>query len=91
MNDPFVHAQSDLFAVRMGLAFETLRERINYAYQLAYGRSATPEEQKLGADYLSEAKMDLSGTEVPADMRIRGALASYMRVLMSSNEFLYVE
>ena len=91
MNDPFVHAQSDLFAVRVGLAFETLRERINYAYQLAYGRSATPEEQKVGADYFSEAKNDLSGTEVPADMRNRAALSSYMRVLMSSNEFLYVE
>jgi Protein of unknown function (DUF1553)/Protein of unknown function (DUF1549)/Planctomycete cytochrome C len=91
MNDPFVHAQSDLLAVRVGLAFESLRERINYAYQLAYGRPATAEEQKLGADYLSEAKIDLNGTEVPADRRTRAALSSYMRVLLSSNEFLYVE
>ena len=46
MNDPFVHTQSDLLAVRVGLAYESLRERINYAYLLALRPSCNPRRTK---------------------------------------------
>ena len=44
MNNPFVHQQADSFAVRVGMAYDTLPQRINYAFLLAYGRPAKPAE-----------------------------------------------
>jgi hypothetical protein len=91
MNDSFAHEQADRFAVRVGLAFSEEPQRIDYAYQLAFGRHPTPEEIKTGQDYLQQCRADLKDSNIPADRQPRAALASYARVLLSSNEFLFVD
>jgi hypothetical protein len=91
LNDPFVHEQADNFAVRVGMAYGDEARRIEYAYRLAYGRPPTKEELKIGVEYLAKVGEELRGTKIPADRQPRAALASYMRVLMSSNEFMFVD
>src|SRR5262249_11083901 len=91
MNSPFMHEQSDQFAVRVGMAYESIRERIDYAFRLAYGRAAKPEELREAQNYLQHTGAELMTGGAPVDQLNRKALASYLRVVMSSNEFLYVD
>jgi hypothetical protein len=91
MNDPLVHEHADKLAVRVGLAFDTVAERIDYAHQLVFGRRATSDELREAEEYLSQSKARLAAAGAARDEVARGALASYMRVLLSSNEFLFVE
>jgi hypothetical protein len=91
MNNPLLHEQADAFAVRVGMAFDTLPERVNYAYRLAFGRAAKPDEIKDAQEYLQQVRPQLTATNIAADRVNRAAWASYLRVVLSSNEFLYVD
>jgi hypothetical protein len=91
MNDPFIHAQADEFAVRVALAYDSLPRRIDYAYRLATGREATATEIRQAQFYLEKMRLDLKQAKVEEEMLNRKALASFLRVLLSSNEFLYVD
>jgi hypothetical protein len=73
------------------MAYDTTAERVNFAYRLAYGRPATLEEINEAAGFLQQATLNLQKLKIPAENMRRMALASYCRVLMSSNEFLYVD
>jgi len=91
MNNPFVHRQADSFAVRVGMAFDTLPERINYAFLLAYGRRARTAEIREAMAYVQQMRGELQSVNTPADQLTRAALASYLRVVLGSDEFLYVD
>jgi hypothetical protein len=91
MNDPFTHKMADDFAVRVGMAYGEEARRIDYAYRLALGRPATQEEIQTGHEYLQGALRELDQTKIPEDQRIRAALGSYLRVLLSSNEFAFID
>ena len=90
MNDKLAHDAADKLAVRVGLAFSQDDKRIDYAYHLCFGRPPMQEEVDLGAQYLRTCAEQLNAAGVPWDQQQRAALASWARVLMSSNEFLYV-
>ncbi len=91
MNDPFVHEQADKFAVRVGMVFRNDPQRIDYAYKLSLGRPATSEEIKTSAEYLTECRKEINIAGLPFDEQARATLASFMRVIFSSNEFIYVD
>ena len=91
MNDKLAHEAADKLAVRIGLAFGENDKRIDYAYRLCFGRPATEEEVALGVRFLQTCAEQLNSAGVPWDQQQRAALASYTRVLLSSNEFLYVD
>ena len=91
MNDAFVQEQADLLAVRVGVALGTDSERIQRAFQLVYGRAASPAEIADGVRYLRDAAVELKASATPEDGRRRAALASFMHVLLSSDEFLFVD
>jgi hypothetical protein len=91
MNNPFVHSQADQLAVRVGMAYETTPQRIEYAFRLAYGRPAKPAEIGEAIVYLQQARQQFQTLGRPADRLTREALASYLRALLGSNEFLYVD
>ncbi len=91
MNDPFVHKQADLFAVRVGMAYADDAKRIEYAYRLAFGRKPTAAELANGLAYLRDVRADLTEINTPDEAQTRAALASYLRVLMSSSEFIFVD
>lgn len=91
LNNSWLHEQADQFAVRVGLAFDTLPERIDYAYRLALGRAAKPEEIREAVAYIQQTRQELAAAKTSAERLTRAALASYLRVMLSSNEFLYVD
>jgi len=53
MNSPFVAAQSKALAARLTAEAATDRARIERAYEIVYGRPASPEEIKLGLDFVA--------------------------------------
>ncbi|HEV2666228.1 MAG TPA: DUF1553 domain-containing protein, partial [Blastocatellia bacterium] len=67
MNSPFIHEQSERFAVRVGMAYDTLRERIDYAFRLAYGRAPRLEEIREAQNYLRRTRLELQNVNTPAD------------------------
>lgn len=90
MNDPFAHSEAEQFAQRLAtLSVES--SRIELAYRLAFGRAASPEEIRQGEDYVRECQLALQQTTLPTDKRSSAAWASYCRVLLSSNEFLFID
>ena len=91
MNNEFVNTQADQFGVRVGMAYSDTPARIRYAYQLAFGRAPTPAELADGASYLAKARMALKDSGLPAERQPRAALASYLHVLLASDEFLFVD
>ena len=91
MNDKLAHEAADRLAVRIGLAFGENDKRIDYAYRLCFGRPASEDEVSLGVQFLRTCAEQLNSAGIPWDQQQRGALASYTRVLLSSNEFLYVD
>ncbi len=91
MNDPFVHKQADLFAVRVGMAYADDTKRIEYAYRLAFGRRPLAAELSKGLAYLRDIRSDLTEIKLPDEAQTRAALASYLRVLLSSSEFIFVD
>jgi len=91
MNSPFMHEQSDRFAVRVGMAYDTLRDRLDYAFRLAYGRAPRLEEIREAQQFLRQTRLELQSSGATVDQLNQKSLASYLRVVMSSNEFLYVD
>jgi hypothetical protein len=91
MNDPLLHESADKLAVRAALAFGDDAGRIDYAYRLAYSRPATPGEIDAGRQYLSEMSAKLKASGTPWDQVYRAAWSSYARVLLGSNEFVFVD
>jgi len=91
MNDPFMHEQADKLAVRVGLALPDQSLRLDYTYQLLFARSPDSEELQAGQQYLAEAQAKMKQAGLPWDQQYRAALASYMRVLLSSNEFIWLD
>ncbi len=86
MNDQFVFEQATLLAERVR-SKPSDTERIQQVYRILYGRAANPKEIQLGLDFLNKnperAGEMVAGTP-PTVWR------EYARVLLSSNEFEFV-
>jgi hypothetical protein len=82
MNNEFVQKQADALAVRVGMAEPTTAGRVRLAYQLLFHRAPTPAEQQMAAQFLAQTT---------GQVEARAAWTSYLRVLLSSNEFFFVD
>ncbi|HEV7869133.1 MAG TPA: PSD1 and planctomycete cytochrome C domain-containing protein, partial [Chthoniobacteraceae bacterium] len=91
MNAGLAHDQSLKLAERLESTFSDEAARLALAFELVFGRSAAPDEIEQGRAYLRELGGALADTAVPPELHGRTALASFTRVLLSSNEFLFVE
>ncbi|HXE55480.1 MAG TPA: PSD1 and planctomycete cytochrome C domain-containing protein [Tepidisphaeraceae bacterium] len=91
MNDPLMHEQADKLAVQIGMALPDEPQRIEYAYELLFSRPATVDEIHLGQQYIVAADQKLKQAGLPWDQQYRAALSSYLRVLLSSNEFIWLD
>ncbi|MDA1211910.1 MAG: PSD1 and planctomycete cytochrome C domain-containing protein [Planctomycetota bacterium] len=85
------------FAVRMGEQFadrlmheagETADDQIGLAFELAFGREPTPIERERSRQFL-ETQTELRKTTSP-DNAAKQSLSDFCRMLLASNEFLYV-
>lgn len=91
LNNPFVHEQAARFADRLLAAETEMPRRLERAFQLAFGRPSRDEERRTATEYLQDSIKTLAAAGVAADRQASQAWASYLRVLLSSNEFIYVD
>src|SRR5262249_18314287 len=91
LNDPFAHKQADRLAARLEAETADDADRVDRAYRLAFGRPVTGDGVTLAREYLAACRAKLGGGGRPAEKRAHAAWASYARVLLSSNEFLFVD
>jgi hypothetical protein len=91
MNNPFVENQAEALAARISIAEETAPARIRLAYRLLFGRAPTPAELKLASQFLERYKAEVRDAEPSPHDRSNFAWTGLMRVLLSSNEFFYVD
>jgi hypothetical protein len=83
LNDPFVHEQADKLAARLMESQSDDKGRISLAYELCFCREPTAEELSISQGYLKK----LQGQEENAG----DAWRSFVRVLLRSNEFVYLD
>ncbi len=95
MNGEFVMQQADACAARLISECETDAENpeavVERLWQLAYARSPEPEEQAESLEFLAKQQAEL---EKRADKKAnprRQAIANLCQIVLSSNEFLYLE
>ena len=91
MNSQFIHETAGIWAKRLIQDHPTQQQRIMMVYRTALGRPATKEEISSSHQYLLSAQKLLNSSGVAANDQPSQALSSYLRALLSSNEFLFVE
>ncbi len=90
MNSDFAQNNARSFAERILRRRTGRAARIRDAYELAYARPPTAEERTRAVDYLARYERRLS-QGLSEKERTTRAWKSLCRVLLSSNEFLYVD
>jgi hypothetical protein len=91
MNNPQVRAEAEAFARRLLAGAPDARGRIRLAHELAYARPPRDEEICRGLNYIERYAAELGRLGVAAPQREQEAWASYARVILCSNEFVYVD
>lgn len=85
LNNPFVIELSDSFARRVVQSSKDPQVRVELAFQLAYGRSASPEEVQASLGFIRKAKD--SQEQVASDESLFKAWSQFCQSLMASAEF----
>jgi hypothetical protein len=91
MNSEFMHERSKHFAARLIAAAPDNGRRLNLAFESALGRLPSPEEARHAEEYLRLSERKLEAARVSADQLVQESWASYLRALLSSNEFIYMD
>ena len=89
MNDPLVHREADRLARRLLAEIGDDAARIEAAHQLLFGRPASEAERTASQHWLGRYHERLGA--VPEDQRLAAAWAGFVRTLLASNEFIYVD
>jgi hypothetical protein len=91
MNDPFMAQQAEGLARRLKASATDLAQRIDLAHQLAWSRPAKPIEYEQALRYLEEYKRRLAELGILPEQQELEAWTSYCRILLSANEFVYLD
>ena len=91
MNNSFVHDQAKGFAERLLQDSSSAEERIIDAHRRAWGRGATPMELERAKAYLDTYRQQLQRDAVPDEELEIESWSSLSRLMLTANEFLYVE
>src|SRR5439155_24729355 len=91
MNHPLVREQAEGFARRLIAASADPRQRIAQAHQLAFARGARPEEVDRAISYVERYADELRRAGTPTERLELEVWSSYARVVLSANEFVFVD
>ena len=89
LNDPLIHTLADTWATRLRAERADDVQRIDLAWQQAYGHLPTEAERKEAAEFLAACRAELMAANID-QVELR-ALAAYLRTIFASNEFLHVD
>jgi len=91
MNNKFVQEQAAALAKRMVSMADTTSERIRLAGELAWSRQPTAKEIKRAARFLEHYRKELADSGVAEAKCELETWTSYARVVLTANEFFYVD
>lgn len=92
LNSEFLFAQSDALAARISaVAGPEVGERVKLGFQIVFSRQPAESELAKSIAFLTEQEQGYVSTGNPAEKARQLALADFCHMLLSSNEFLYVE
>jgi hypothetical protein len=91
MNSPFVQEQAGALADRLLEVKAEPAERIKHAIDLAWGRTPQPNEIARAVAFTRDCRNAMAATSLPPEDREREAWTSLAKVLLTANEFLYVD
>jgi hypothetical protein len=91
MNDPFMHEQSANFAQRLASLGGDAASQIAAAYELAYCRPPAPAETEAALAFIDKYRATLQRLNVAEADREAQTMAAYLRTILSSNEFFFVD
>ena len=91
MNNPFVEAQAEAFARRLTVGESDPERRLQLAWEMAWGRPPLPREIDRANRYLETYSKALTTVGTSTQKTELDAWTSLARILLTSNEFLYVE
>jgi hypothetical protein len=89
MNSDFLHEQADLTADRIVSESDVEGGRLRHAYRTIFGRSPSTTEIATASRLLKTLREQLADEE--DQTRSQKAWASFLRSMMSSNEFVFVD
>jgi hypothetical protein len=90
LNDSFVHEQADRLATRIVSSRTDDDGRIELAYELLFGREPTADERQMAKDYF--ARLPANAADGSSDDQVAAKRwTSLIRVLLRTNEFVYLE
>ena len=89
LNDPFPHERAAVLAERMLAAGGTDESRVDFSCRVLFSRPATADDVSMAKRFLRVYADSLDGMSDPA--RSLASWAAYARVLLSSNEFLFLD
>ena len=92
LNSEFLFSQSEKLAARISeSAGPELEQRVKLGFQIVFARQPTESELTKSIAFLNEQQRGYASVENPAEKARQMALADFCHMLLSSNEFLYVE
>jgi hypothetical protein len=91
MNSPMMRQTAEAWARRLLAAKSETMGRIRLAFELAFARPATAAEVARGDEFLKRYQQELRKLGVAAAQAELEAWTSYARLLLSANEFLYID
>jgi len=91
LNNPFVVDQAKSLAERLAKVADTPEARIELATQLCFSRRPSDVEIARGTSYVQQARSAWAASGASADRLEVEAWASYARILLAANEFIYLD
>jgi hypothetical protein len=91
MNNPFIEEQAGALARRLSRESPDQTRRLDRAWELAWGRLPSERERTRAVAYLARHAALQADSGVPSAERELEAWKSLGRILLTANEFLYVE
>jgi hypothetical protein len=89
LNDPFVHAKAERWAARLLTEYPGEGQRVERAWLRAIARAPTDLERAEAAEFLGDCRAELKTARL--DSVETRSLAAYLRTLLGSNEFLFID
>ena len=91
MNNPFVQEQSAALARRLLRETCDIPRRLERGWELAWGRPPLPTEKARGSRYVADYAAAARASGISNDRQELEAWTSLARILLTANEFLYIE
>ncbi|MBI2925093.1 MAG: DUF1553 domain-containing protein [Verrucomicrobia bacterium] len=91
MNNPFVQAQATTVARRLLAARTDCTQRVRLACRLAWSREPSERETQRALDFIRRYRGQLEQAGAPAEQIETEAWTGYARVVLTANEFCYVD